>query len=96
MWALQKFAKKRKKVYRKKGKVEEREEEFKDGGGACSGTEEGDTDSASKRKVYVESLNVENDKYARQCQGKRSKKLFFGRNSNGTVIPTLHSPVDLL
>jgi len=57
------------------------EKEFEDGGGACSGTEEGGNDNSLKGKVKFE---VSNEKrgHSHQTQRKRSKKLFFGGASS--------------
>ncbi|XP_048133322.1 protein ALWAYS EARLY 2-like isoform X3 [Rhodamnia argentea] len=71
-----------KKFYGKKEKVEGIEEkEFEDGGGACSGTEEGGNDNSLKGKVKFEAPN-EKIEHSHQTQRKRSKKLFFGDESS--------------
>lgn len=75
-------SRKGKKFYGKKEKVEGMvEKEFEDGGGACSGTEEGGNDNSLKGKVKFE---VSNEKrgHSHQTQRKRSKKLFFGDESS--------------
>ncbi|XP_056166610.1 protein ALWAYS EARLY 2-like isoform X2 [Syzygium oleosum] len=71
-----------KKFYGKKEKVEVLEEkEFEDGGGACSGTEEGGNDNSLKGKVKFEVSN-EKIEHSHQTPRKRSKKLFFGDESS--------------
>ncbi|KAF8035872.1 hypothetical protein BT93_C1789 [Corymbia citriodora subsp. variegata] len=71
-----------KKFYGKKEKVEGMvEKEFEDGGGACSGTEEGGNDNLLKGKVKFEVSN-EKKEHSHQTQRKRSKKLFFGDASS--------------
>lgn len=71
-----------KKFYGKKEKVEVLEEkEFEDGGGACSGTEEGGNDNSMKGKVKFEVSN-EKIEHSHQTPRKRSKKLFFGGASS--------------
>lgn len=68
-----------KKFYRKKQKVEDRENhQSDDGGEACSGTEEGLNVNALNGKVDAEFSNVKAERFSLQGQRKRSKKLFFG------------------
>lgn len=72
-----------KKFYRKKEKIEDMEnDQFDDGGEACSGTEEGLNAIALKGQVEVEVSNSKAKRFSPQGQRKKSKELFFG----GTFI----------
>nr|XP_048323784.1 protein ALWAYS EARLY 2-like isoform X1 [Ziziphus jujuba var. spinosa] len=72
-----------KKFYRKKEKVEDMEnDQFDDGGEACSGTDEGLNINAVKGQVEVEVSNSNAERFSPRGQKKRSKELFFGDESS--------------